>query len=430
MSFLRDDDPEARLSAAEGLFRLGEVPDAAVLRDLLHEPGSPVSRSALATLVLLGHSVDERLLLDLLLESPDAGEIVEGFSAGDPGEGDDYLAGRFRKIVDAMSTRPSLGIVPDLIDNLQSEDASIAARAARALRRIGGPEVLRPVLDHYGNDGNQAAFAIEEMGHTVADELIRMYENGELNTGLAVNSVGMLTRFRRDKAVKVLDGLVESADMEVRVWGAAGLAVLGDARAVEPLLSLLDEEDWRYREGEIVDLLLNVDDSRVHDRIIELLVSDDFDVRFDVLWVLAQVGAPWAIKPLSDLLRSDDGNVRGRAAHALGELGGYEARTALLELIPDESVREDLNTERAVEKLQDWVVEAACDLDAGLQRGSLAGLESLEPFERLLAQRAIQGRNPPTATIEAVRAGVVELVNRWAGIREVFRDHYPIVSIN
>ena len=424
MNFLRDDDPEARVSAVEGLFRLGEVPDVAVLRDLLGEPGSPVSRAALETLVLLGHSVDEQLLLDLLLESPDAGKLAGGFSAGGPGEGDNYLSGRFRDIVDAMSTRPELGIVPELIDNLKSEDASTAARAARALRRIGGPEVLRPVLDHYGNDGRQAGSAIDEMGHTVADELIRMYENGELNTGLAVNSVGVLTRFHRDKAVAVLEGLVESGDTEARAWGAAGLAVLGDARAVGPLLSLLDEEEWRHREGEVVALLQNVDDARVHDRVIELLVSDDFDVRFDVLWVLAQVGAPWAIKPLSDLLRSDDGNVRERAAHALGELGGHEARTALLELIPDESVREALDTEKAVEKLQDWVVEAVCDLDAGLQRGSFAGLESLEPLERLLAQRAIQGRNPPTATIEAVRAGVAELVNRWAGIREAFRDHY------
>ena len=420
LKFVHHEDLRLRTLAIRGLSTLGEQRAVPVLSSLRTEAGSQLATAVLETLTQFGHRVDETLLVDYLLGKHDTEGLTENSTSRTSDEFEARAEHRFRATIDALITMSDRRVVPYLITALEGNNPIAADRAARALTRLGGPDALIPVLGYYGNDGARARHAIDRMGDTVAETLVDMRNSGEISQDVILHSVPMLIRFHVGKAASSFAELAASEDVEASGWGTAGLAMLGDARSIEQLLAMLDHEIWKYETPSIVAMLLPFDDSRVHERILELLISDDLERRVETLVVIAELGAPWVVPRLVAFLDHDDESVRQRAIDALGELGDHQAIDSLFSVFSDRKVQPILEAEKALEDVENWVTEASCDPGNGLGSDILADPRSMDPLTLSLKDESIQRLDVPSATVQAVSRDAFELLSKWAEKRETF----------
>lgn len=114
---------------------------------------------------------------------------------------------------------------------------------------------------------------------------------------------------------------------------AAQLGNLGDKRAVEPLLAVLqnDAEDWYVRMFAAASLG-DLKDDKALATLLAAFTDDISTVRAAVALALGKLGDKGAIPSLIAALHDEDESVRCRAAEALGLLGAVEALAALIDV--------------------------------------------------------------------------------------------------
>ena len=114
-------------------------------------------------------------------------------------------------------------------------------------------------------------------------------------------------------AVAKLTEALHSRDWRAQTMAAEMLGIIGDARALEPLLALLKEED---------PSVIYTRERNWPDKTIPPRAARGFRVRQAVVTALGVLGDRRAVKPLCELMeRAEDFyTVHAAAAHALGEL--------------------------------------------------------------------------------------------------------------
>jgi len=127
------------------------------------------------------------------------------------------------------------------------------------------------------------------------------------------------------------------------VRGGGALGSIGDARAVEPLItSLSDNDSWlRWNASEALG---NIGDARAIEPLITTLDDEGFHVPLPAAGALGNIGKP-AAEALIALLGDENHNFRdkGKAVFALGETGDTGAIKLLEKLAqndPDSRVRQ------------------------------------------------------------------------------------------
>jgi hypothetical protein len=156
--------------------------------------------------------------------------------------------------------------------------------------------------------------ALVELGETAAKPLVEAmkWDDGDL-IGYGTSGEGgieeTLTRID-DSAVEVLTEALTDEYIKVRKTAAEVLGKIGDARAVEPLIEALEDEEVRKHAtralGEIGD-----------DRAVEPLIKALGDGSYSGLWdgnstalaALGKIGDARAIEPLIERLKNDYGPV-------------------------------------------------------------------------------------------------------------------------
>jgi serine/threonine protein kinase/Tfp pilus assembly protein PilF len=93
-----------------------------------------------------------------------------------------------------------------------------------------------------------------------------------------------------------------------------------DQRAQEPLVKLLNMEEFKAKHRKIVDLLGNFKDERVIEPLIKMLSSPDEIIRRYTPASLAKIGARIAIKDIGKLIKDPSPAVQKSALQALGDL--------------------------------------------------------------------------------------------------------------
>ena len=120
--------------------------------------------------------------------------------------------------------------------------------------------------------------------------------------------------------------------------------VAGDIRSVGALVRALCDEDCYVRQ-EAASALGAMGDPRAVEALIELLEEDDDeDVREEVAWALGKIGDARAVEPLIRALFDTDKDVREEAAWALGRIRDVRAVEPLIQALKDEEedVREEV----------------------------------------------------------------------------------------
>jgi HEAT repeat protein len=254
------------------------------------------------------------------------------------------------------------------------------------------------------------------------------------NSDLRVDAILALGRLGDARAVAPLVELLD--DAWSNVWRAAesALAKIG-APAVEPLIRAVERSGVREHAARVLGL---IGDARAVGVLVTALDSDIYALEASTQ-ALVRLGSP-AVEPLIRALRHPASRVRWAATQALGKLGDRRAVEPLIEALGDESGQVRNGVVRALGELHDrraadplfrtlqqeglfWAADALTKL--GDRRGVLWLLSVLEaPSQVLPNQDPHQMRVAAIAALGRLRASeaIPRLLDLFPGYGQQIRD--------
>ena len=202
--------------------------------------------------------------------------------------------------------------------------AAGVGRIIDAVERASG-EAVRPIVTVLGWLDDQAIPAAlvrllgaEEARHEVVEAFVRFGSS----------------------AVPLLVEQLRANDADTRRAAVLALGRIGDRRAVEPLIALLDERD-SHLSASVASALARLGDPRAFEPLLTLLGHESVAVRQAVVGALNSIGHPNMASRICEMLEHPDPLLRESAVKIAGYFGYPECVNALLAICsdPDESVR-------------------------------------------------------------------------------------------
>lgn len=271
------------------------------------------------------------------------------------------------KSIDALGKIEDGRAVTSLIETLKDENLKIRETATIALKKIGL---------HSMTPGQRAFYflAVEEwyellkLGEASVDTLITAMKEGDTevreNAAKTLESLGTI-------AVPHFIGALQDAKWYVRERAAEGLGTLEDRRAIQPLIKLLEDENFRVQQKTCWALGKMGDEAVLP--LLAILNNRGAKIRAEAANALGDLRDIRAVEPLTAALREHNPRLRAGAAEALGNIGDRSAVRPLIEALND---RESGIRKEAAEAL-----------------GKIRDENSLEPLVRTLQDMNTEIRN-------------------------------------
>jgi HEAT repeat protein len=184
------------------------------------------------------------------------------------------------------------------------------------------------------------------------------------NQSLVYDAVLRAAELRARECTKPLLALIEHPDPNIRNKAVYALGLIGDRRAVDPLLALLPGTREARQLNNIAFALERIDKPAFYARIRGLVQHQQAIIRLNAAFVLGDIRAPEALPLIEQMLRDPSDRVKLEAIEAVAKLPLRPAATRLLE--------------RALQDRSE-VVQAQAILWLG-QTGTQTSIAALEPF--------------------------------------------------
>jgi HEAT repeat protein len=170
------------------------------------------------------------------------------------------------EVVNALGKIRDPRIVEPLLGALTDQDIHVKEKAWNALQKSCGVRDINPLIEalHNSKTRDYAAKILGKIGNPAVEPLIRALENDEYF--VRVSAIEQLGRIGDKRAVDPLVKLLQ--DQDLIPFAAEALGRIGDKRAVDPLVKLYEEG---YSPKEIVGALENIGDERAIDLFIKIL---------------------------------------------------------------------------------------------------------------------------------------------------------------
>ncbi len=311
------------------------------------EKDNEVRQEIIGAMGRAGSSLAAAGLLNLLKESFERqfialGEVEEEDFFGDPIQMDDayyqkkaeladwneQLEAEFRQtMANALAQLgdnavPRLSLV--LVDADESHTEEMRILAAQILKQIKTPMAIHTLMHELTKYRPQDTSeiqsaresALEEIGHDAIPAVLTLLRDADPET--------------RRKGISMLKGMAIKAKPDSGDWRVT-VSVTYDARAIEPLIAALDDEDPEVRSEALDALSRYYVDEKIVPKVLAMLDHDpSAHVRSTAAWALGQMGEPRGILPL--ILRLNDLNkeMRFRAADMLGEIAAKIGAAAVI----------------------------------------------------------------------------------------------------
>ncbi|WP_300608660.1 HEAT repeat domain-containing protein [Methanohalophilus sp.] len=188
-------------------------------------------------------------------------------------------------------------------------------------------------------DGNisvrsDAVKGLVDIGEPAVGSLIQALEND--NPDIRENSALALGKIGDKRAIEPLVYLIEDNDVNVRGAAEIALVDIGE-ESIDMLVAYAKNQDnVEYERRLAVIFLIEYGEKAVPSLIQVLSDNESFVLHRDVRYALSEIGEP-AVGPLIELLESDDPDVKSRAIQTLGDIGDERAIVPLGMLLNDES---------------------------------------------------------------------------------------------
>jgi len=135
----------------------------------------------------------------------------------------------------------------------------------------------------------------------------------------------------------LIEILISDGDTIVRVDSALALGEIGDPRAIDPLIEILNTDEEERVRKYAAGALSEFDDPRVCDALIKAFDNESSDyVKGFIVRDLGHLGDLRAVDFLINILNGDGGDRRASAAQSLGEIGDPKAIDPLLDVVQND----------------------------------------------------------------------------------------------
>jgi len=355
---LHDDDHAVREQVVEALGAVGGPLALEALIPLLHDSSTEVRRQTASALAVLG---------DTLAMEP----LVGGLS-----DRDGLVRLQAAKALEQLSWEPQndqqRALRAVALSNWEEAIAlgSIAVGPLVSAFRNSGWVVRHPVIEGLGALGDVGA----------VDVLVEAL--GDRDHGVRRRVVKALAKIGKG-AVNALLVTLESHDWELRRQAVETLGIIGDPRAVQPLVAALGDQDIGVRWQAIRAL------ERIGSPAVEPLVSVLGMTKNGVRWWAAtaveKLGAV-AVQALIRALSDTNWELRQQVAEVLGALGDRRAVEPLVATLRDSNSGVAARAAVALENLG-WV--ASDDQQRVLHAKALAAWKELNSFGCMIAETSL-----------------------------------------
>ena len=194
-------------------------------------------------------------------------------------------------------------------------------------------QIWNLIMDLYDEDVTGPAFdRLVNIGEPAVDLLLEIFEN-ELYLPFRPMVSSVLGKIGDKKALDPLLNIINDEDNRTRACVVKALGEIRDYRAIEPLKEALNDSDFKVR-GNAVLGLGKISDAGSLDSILKSLNDKHYYVRENSAEALGLLGDKKAVIPLIDLFADVDGRVRGSAVVALGKIG-EQSVDPLLDVLKD-----------------------------------------------------------------------------------------------
>ena len=203
-------------------------------------------------------------------------------------------------------------------------------------------------------------------------------ENWGVRRRRAANALGNIGD---EKAVEPLISALNEENVHIRRATAGALGHIGDERAVEPLILALNDEDKSVRTL-VAGALGKIRDKRAVEPLILALNDDEEDVRWYASVSLGEIGDKKAVEPLTHALKDEGKIVRCFAAESLGKIGDKRAVEPLIQILKSEKEDSRCFVARALGEIGDKranesLTQALKDNDNAVQKAAKEALEKI-----------------------------------------------------
>jgi HEAT repeat protein len=252
--------------------------------------------------------------------------------------------------------------VEPLVAALKDKMASVREAAIKALVKIGTPSVMSLVAalkDEEWTARMVAAEALGQIGDARAVEpLVAALKDETGNVQVAVKeALGQIDpNWMKSAAVKeaipAFVAALKNKNINVRLGAAEMLGKLGDARAVDPLVTVLKDKKYKefdnkkYLRRKAAEALGEIGDARAMEPLAEALTDEDSEVKRAAAEALVRIG-PAAVELLITVLKERS---EWYAAWALGQIGDARAVEPLVATVVNAKNLRELATPMPVEE--------------------------------------------------------------------------------
>ncbi|QQS30771.1 MAG: HEAT repeat domain-containing protein [Sphingobacteriales bacterium] len=252
-------------------------------------------------------------------------------------------------------------------------------------------------------------------------------------------AVEMLGKLEDKRAVEPLISVLNDVFIDVRYNAVKYLGKLGDVRAVVPLLTLLQDKVTEVRIQAII-ALGNLGDSRATAPLIPFLGNSMIDIRNYTAIALGNLADTHAVGPLIRTLSDKAQKVRMSVAESLGKLGDVRAVMPLITTLRSKAISTgcagakalgNLNDKRAVlpliSALSDKNLEVR--INAATALGKLGDVRAIEPLTKVSKIRRVALRKAAKFALDRLRLQHT-LVTASATLAEKLPEKVSTTSIN
>ncbi|MFA5515867.1 MAG: HEAT repeat domain-containing protein [Desulfuromonadales bacterium] len=226
----------------------------------------------------------------------------------------------------------------NIADFLASARAELKGAAVKLLGWVCDKRFARPLLEIFKEEEfrEDAAAALVSLGKNDPDALIGLWPeaSGRSRAFLAY----LLGEARCAGAGHLLHEGLSSADAELRLLSARGLALLGDPGSLPALVNAIADPEPEVREAVMwaLEQLGASHQQEIFARLQPLLADDDPEQRMSAVQILAKVDGAEVEKRLFLATKDESSQVRQAALRALDGRPGSEQMPALVLALTDE----------------------------------------------------------------------------------------------
>lgn len=331
---LRNDDNEIRRSAAQALGGLKDPGAAEALAGALEDADAQVRQRALWALDCIGGPKAAEAFVRVLARNDNYDSAIRVSAAKSLGA---MLGPKKTAQVETAAVKGFAQLDPDILEHLltwgEVRDNYYYIRSAIivALGEVGGESsagILVRALGHRPlsfEHRSAATEALARMGGLAAGPLIAALDGTSGIPDARHAAAALLGRIADPRAVGPLAAALGDAEQDVRLAAASALGEMGEA-AVEPLIGAVKDtavdDDVRIVAAEALGRLGH---ARAVEPLVGLLDVSSTGLRKAALLALGWIGDQRAADPLVAALNDDKQGIRQAAAIALGMMGDPRA---------------------------------------------------------------------------------------------------------